>query len=183
MVLHQSRILDCCCLWVKNSNALIQALSTNPEYLRNKASDSKEVVYYKDWQITLSRRFRALKLWLVLRSYGVVNLRNFLRSHVMMAKVFEELVGSDKRFEIVAPIYFSMVCFRVSPSVLFKNNKIYENEKAIVGENKCKWESVYESCNCWRNVCDTVRYLCEPYKGPPRDGDLEGDATTLGCHS
>ncbi|TXG48022.1 hypothetical protein EZV62_027316 [Acer yangbiense] len=121
--------LDCCCLWVKNPNALIQALSTNPEFLRNKASDSKEVVDYKDWQITLSRRFRALKLWLVLRSYGVVNLRNFLRSHVKMAKVFEELVGSDKRFEMVAPRYFSMVCFRVSPSVLFKTNK-YENGKA-----------------------------------------------------
>ncbi|KAK0580205.1 hypothetical protein LWI29_037968 [Acer saccharum] len=121
--------LDCCCLWVKNPNALIQALSTNPEFLRNKASDSKEVVDYKDWQITLSRRFRALKLWLVLRSYGVVNLRKFLRSHVKMAKVFEELVGSDKRFEIVAPRYFSMVCFRVSPSVLFKTNK-YENGKA-----------------------------------------------------
>ncbi|KAK2643000.1 hypothetical protein Ddye_024763 [Dipteronia dyeriana] len=121
--------LDCCCLWVKNPNALIQALSTDPEFLRNKASDSKKVVDYKDWQITLSRRFRALKLWLVLRSYGVVNLRNFLRSHVKMAKHFEELLGTDKRFEIVAPRYFSLVCFRVSPSVMFKNNK-YENGKA-----------------------------------------------------
>ncbi|KAK8699302.1 hypothetical protein V6N13_115390 [Hibiscus sabdariffa] len=82
------------------------------------ASDSKQVVDYKDWQITLSRRFRAMKLWLVLRSYGVANLRNFLRSHVKMAKRFEELVTNDSRFEIVVPRYFAMVCFRVSPSAL-----------------------------------------------------------------
>ncbi|CAK9157374.1 unnamed protein product, partial [Ilex paraguariensis] len=60
-------------------SALIKALSTDPEYLKNKASDSNQVVDYKDWQIALSRRFRAMKLWLVLRSYGVSNLRNFIR--------------------------------------------------------------------------------------------------------
>uniref|UniRef100_A0A5B7CEI4 Putative tyrosine/DOPA decarboxylase 2-like n=1 Tax=Davidia involucrata TaxID=16924 RepID=A0A5B7CEI4_DAVIN len=62
--------LDCCCLWVKDPSALVKALSTNPEFLRNKATDSKQVVDYKDWQVALSRRFRAMKLWLVLRSYG-----------------------------------------------------------------------------------------------------------------
>ncbi|KAH7855632.1 hypothetical protein Vadar_026958 [Vaccinium darrowii] len=66
--------LDCCCLWVKDSNALIKSLSTNPECLRNKATESNQVVDYKDWQIQLSRRFRTMKLWLVFRSYGVVNL-------------------------------------------------------------------------------------------------------------
>ncbi|XP_030972406.1 tyrosine decarboxylase 1-like [Quercus lobata] len=108
--------LDCCCLWVKDPSALIKSLSTNAEFLRNKASDSKQVVDYKDWQITLSRRFRAMKLWLVLRNYGVANLRNFLRSHVKMAKLFEELVGLDNRFEVIAPRNFALVCFRVLPS-------------------------------------------------------------------
>ncbi|XP_050369994.1 phenylacetaldehyde synthase-like [Argentina anserina] len=112
--------LDCCCLWVKNPTALTDSLSTNPEFLRNKASDSKQVVDYKDWQIALSRRFRALKLWLVLRSYGVANLRNFLRSHVKMAEVFERLVRENKRFEIVVPRNFAMVCFRISPSAISK---------------------------------------------------------------
>ncbi|BBH01141.1 Pyridoxal phosphate-dependent transferases superfamily protein [Prunus dulcis] len=115
--------LDCCCLWVKNPSALVSSLSTNPEFLRNKATDSKQVVDYKDWQIALSRRFKAIKLWLVLRSYGVGNLRNFLRSHVKMAKIFEGLVGMDKRFEIVAPRHFSLVCFRVSPSAISKANR------------------------------------------------------------
>nr|XP_023908710.1 tyrosine decarboxylase 1-like [Quercus suber] len=108
--------LDCCCLWVKDPSALIKSLSTNAEFLRNKASDSKQVVDYKDWQITLSRRFRAMKLWLVLRNYGVANLRKFLRSHVKMAQLFEELVGLDNRFEVIAPRNFALVCFRVSPS-------------------------------------------------------------------
>lgn len=105
--------LDCCCLWVKEPNDLISALSTNPEILRNNASESKQVVDYKDWQISLSRRFRALKLWLVVRSHGVANLRTYIRGHVKMAKHFEGLVRMDKRFEIVVPRNFGMVCFRI----------------------------------------------------------------------
>ncbi|KAB1222784.1 Tyrosine/DOPA decarboxylase 5 [Morella rubra] len=97
---------DCYCLWVKDLGALIKSLSTTPEFLRNKATDSREVMNYKDWQITLSRRFRALKLWFVLRSNGVANLRDFLRSHIKMAKLFEGLVEVDKRFEIVATRYW-----------------------------------------------------------------------------
>ncbi|KAI3893354.1 hypothetical protein MKW92_012290 [Papaver armeniacum] len=75
--------LDFCCLWVKDSSSLVKALSTNPEYLKNKATESKQVIDYKDWQIAPSRRFRSMKLWLVLRSYGVANLRTFLRARVM----------------------------------------------------------------------------------------------------
>ncbi|TYH50774.1 hypothetical protein ES332_D10G228400v1 [Gossypium tomentosum] len=99
--------LDCCCLWVKDPGALTKSLSASAEFLKNNASDSKQVVDYKDWQITLSRRFRSMKLWLVLRSYGVENLRNFLRSHVKMAK-------------LVVPRNFAMVCFRVLPTTLKK---------------------------------------------------------------
>ncbi|KAK9088460.1 hypothetical protein Scep_027542 [Stephania cephalantha] len=110
--------LDCCCLWVKDPSALVKALSTNPEYLKNKATESKQVVDYKDWQIALSRRFRSMKLWMVLRSYGVANLRNFLRSHVKMAKQFEGLLGGDSRFEIVVPRTFAMVCFRLLPKAV-----------------------------------------------------------------
>ncbi|XP_052477678.1 tyrosine decarboxylase [Gossypium raimondii] len=112
--------LDCCCLWVKDPGALTKSLSSSAEYLKNNASDSKQVVDYKDWQITLSRRFRSMKLWLVLRSYGVENLRNFLRSHVKMAKRFQQLVESDNRFEVVVPRNFAMVCFRVLPTTLKK---------------------------------------------------------------
>ncbi|KAE8726053.1 Tyrosine/DOPA decarboxylase 3 [Hibiscus syriacus] len=134
--------LDCCCMWVKDPSSLIKSLSTNPEYLRNKASESNQVVDYKDWQITLSRRFRAMKLWLVLRSYGVANLRNFLRSHVKMAKRFEQLVITDNRFEVVVPRYFAMVCFRVSPSALPFRNADDDNEMRANEFNRKLLETV-----------------------------------------
>ncbi|KAL1363391.1 hypothetical protein HN51_011606 [Arachis hypogaea] len=128
--------LDCCCLWVKDPNSLIKSLSTNPSYLHNNASESKQVVDYKDWQITLSRKFRALKVWLVLRSYGVSNLRNFLRSHVEMAKSFEEMVKLDKRFEIVVPRNLAMVCFRLIPSVVHGGDANEINRKLLDSMNE-----------------------------------------------
>ncbi|KAI9081661.1 hypothetical protein K1719_036397 [Acacia pycnantha] len=103
-----------------DSSCLTSSLSTNPHYLRNKASESNQVIDYKDWQIALSRKFQSLKLWFVLHTYGLDNLRNFLRNHVKMAKTFEDLVKKDKRFEIFVPRYFSLVCFRVSPLVITK---------------------------------------------------------------
>lgn len=105
--------LDCCCLWVKNPTILVNALSTNPEYLRNKPSESDSVVSYKDWQVGTGRRFKSLRLWLVFRSYGVSNLQKHIRSDIEMAKTFERFVRSDPRFEMVVPRLFSMVCFRL----------------------------------------------------------------------
>ncbi|KAL9250838.1 Tyrosine/DOPA decarboxylase 2-like protein [Drosera capensis] len=114
--------LDCCCLWVKD-----------PKALRNKESDSNQVVDYKDWQIALSRRFRSLKLWLVLRSYGICNLRKFIRKHVDMAAYFEGLVNKDsERFEVVVPRLFSTVCFRISPATIIQHrlyNRWHDHEK------------------------------------------------------
>ncbi|GAU10099.1 hypothetical protein TSUD_422300, partial [Trifolium subterraneum] len=72
---------------IEDQNTLTSSLSTYPEFLRNKKSDSKKVVDYKDWQVPLSRKFNALKLWIVLSSYGVENLKNFLRNHVEMANI------------------------------------------------------------------------------------------------
>ncbi|XP_038894117.1 tyrosine decarboxylase-like [Benincasa hispida] len=125
---------DCCCLWLKDPSTLRNSLSVNPLYLRNKATDLGEVVDYKDWQITLSKRFRAIKLWVVMKSYGVANLRNLLRSHVKMAKLFEELVGRDERFEVVVPRNFGLVCFRLSFNEVDKSNTM--NLKLLEGINK-----------------------------------------------
>nr|P17770.1 RecName: Full=Aromatic-L-amino-acid decarboxylase; Short=AADC; AltName: Full=DOPA decarboxylase; AltName: Full=Tryptophan decarboxylase; Short=CrTDC [Catharanthus roseus]AAA33109.1 tryptophan decarboxylase (EC 4.1.1.28) [Catharanthus roseus]CAA47898.1 tryptophan decarboxylase [Catharanthus roseus] len=109
--------LDCTCLWVKQPHLLLRALTTNPEYLKNKQSDLDKVVDFKNWQIATGRKFRSLKLWLILRSYGVVNLQSHIRSDVAMGKMFEEWVRSDSRFEIVVPRNFSLVCFRLKPDV------------------------------------------------------------------
>lgn len=107
--------MDCCCLWLRSPTALVDSLSTSPEILRNKATDAKTVVDYKDWQIALSRRFRAMKLWVVIRRYGVANLIEHIRSDVAMAKHFQKLVAMDGRFEVVLPRKFSLVCFRLKP--------------------------------------------------------------------
>lgn len=109
---------DCCCLWVARPHELISALSTDPEYLKNvgtKAGTGKPAaaIDYKDWQISLSRRFRAIKLWVVLRRYGAGGLRAHIRSHVTAAKWFERSVAADERFEVLVPRKFSLVCFRL----------------------------------------------------------------------
>ncbi|KAI5680036.1 hypothetical protein M9H77_01263 [Catharanthus roseus] len=106
---------DCSALWVKDRSAVIHSLSTNPEYLKNNASERNLVVDYKDWQIPLGRRFRSLKLWFVLRLYGLENLQAYIRNHVKLAKYFEDLVAQDSRFEIAVPRKFSLVCFRLLP--------------------------------------------------------------------
>ncbi|KAF3640790.1 Tyrosine/DOPA decarboxylase 3 [Capsicum annuum] len=137
--------LDCCCLWVKDPSALTKALSTNPECLRNKATELNQVIDYKDWQIALSRRFRALKLWLVLRSYGVTNLRNLIRSHVNMAKHFEGLIAMDTRFEIFVPRKFAMVCFRISPLVLCRVSTKFDHEEEVNKFNAKLVESINSS--------------------------------------
>ena len=103
---------DCNCFWVADRKALIQTLSILPEYLRNQATESGAVIDYRDWHIQLGRRFRSLKLWFVIRHYGVEGLRHHIREHVRLAQQFAEWVGSDDRFELAAPAPLNLVCFR-----------------------------------------------------------------------
>jgi len=103
---------DCDCFWVADRKALIQTLSVLPEYLRNQATESGAVMDYRDWQIPLGRRFRSLKLWFVIRHYGVKGLQHHVRRHVELAKQFAEWVKQDDRFELAAPTPLNLVCFR-----------------------------------------------------------------------
>jgi len=103
---------DCDCFYVRDRSALIRAFSVLPEYLRNRATQSGAVIDYRDWQIPLGRRFRALKLWFVIRHYGVEGLRYHVRRHVELAQVFAQWVRDDARFELVAPAPLNLVCFR-----------------------------------------------------------------------
>src|SRR6478752_6105330 len=103
---------DCDCFYVADRKALIQTLSVLPEYLRNKATESGAVIDYRDWQIPLGRRFRALKLWFVIRHYGVEGLQHHIRQHVAWAQKFAGWVRKDDRFELAAPAPLNLVCFR-----------------------------------------------------------------------
>lgn len=103
---------DCDCFWVADRKALVDTLSVVPEYLRNRASESGEVIDYRDWQIPLGRRFRALKLWFVIRHYGVEGLQHHLREHIGLTQEFAAWVKSDERLELAAPAPLNLVCFR-----------------------------------------------------------------------
>ncbi|MGE3847302.1 MAG: pyridoxal-dependent decarboxylase [Gammaproteobacteria bacterium] len=103
---------DCDCFFVADREPLLRALTVLPEYLRNEASASGAIIDYRDWQIPLGRRFRALKLWFVLRSYGVQGLQAFIRRHVALAAEFEQWVKDDPTFELVVPRTLNLVCFR-----------------------------------------------------------------------
>ena len=104
---------DCDCFYVADRKALIQTLSVLPEYLRNKASESGAVIDYRDWQIPLGRRFRSLKLWFVLRYYGIEGLQFHIREHIGLAQEFAKWVHQDARFELAAPVPLNLVCFRL----------------------------------------------------------------------
>ena len=103
---------DCDCFYVADRASLIQTFTLLPEYLRNQATESGAVIDYRDWQIPLGRRFRALKLWFVIRHYGVEGLQHHVREHVRLAQEFAEWIRSDDRFELAAPVPLNLVCFR-----------------------------------------------------------------------
>ncbi|MEX2479779.1 MAG: pyridoxal-dependent decarboxylase [Gammaproteobacteria bacterium] len=102
---------DCDCFYVADREPLNRALSVMPEYLRNAASDSGRAIDYRDWQIPLGRRFRALKLWFVLRSYGAAALREFVRHHVALASELAAWIDDSADFDLVVPRSLNLVCF------------------------------------------------------------------------
>lgn len=103
---------DCSLFYVADRQSLIETLSITPPYLRNEASDSGRVVDYRDWHVPLGRRFRALKLWFVLRAYGAEGIRHHVREHVGLARELTRRVTAHPSLELVAPTLFGLVSFR-----------------------------------------------------------------------
>lgn len=101
---------DCSAMWVKDTKLLTSALAVDPLYLQH---DHNGAVDYRHYSIPLSRRFRALKLWFVFRSYGIAGLQKYIRNHITLAKQFEGLVNKDDRFEVRNDVNLGLVCFRL----------------------------------------------------------------------
>ncbi|XP_031788571.1 histidine decarboxylase isoform X3 [Nasonia vitripennis] len=102
---------DCTAMWVRNSQSLHRTFNVEPIYLQHE--NSGLAIDYMHWQIPLSKKFRALKLWFVIRNYGITGLQKHIREGVRLAQKFEALVLADSRFEIPAARHLGMVVFRL----------------------------------------------------------------------
>ncbi|XP_039296433.1 tyrosine decarboxylase [Nilaparvata lugens] len=102
---------DCSTMWVRDRIRLTSALVVDPLYLQHGYSNS--TIDYRHWGVPLSRRFRSLKIWFVMRSYGISGLQAYVRHHCNLAKQFEQLVRKDARFEVCNEVKLGLVCFRL----------------------------------------------------------------------
>ena len=104
---------DCDLYWTSDRAALLGALSILPEYLRSQAAEAGAVIDYRDWQVPLGRRFRALKLWFAIRCDGVGSFRTMIRRHISMTQELAGAVRADPRFDIAAPHPLNLLCIAV----------------------------------------------------------------------
>lgn len=126
---------DCSMYYVKDKQALVNTFEILPEYLKTKSDN--QVNNYCDWGIPLGRRFRALKLWFVLRNYGIKGLQEKLRQHINLAKTLEKEMTEDSRIEILSPVNFNLICFRYLPDGEKAEAEVNRfNEKLLSAINK-----------------------------------------------
>ncbi len=128
---------DCSIYFVKDKEALIRSFEILPEYL--KTTNKGLVNDYRDWGVPLGRRFRALKLWFVIRNFGIKGIQQKLRHHNKLATDFASWVEADEQFEILAPVTMNLICFRFNPhdlneSALNRLNKQLMNQLNMEGK-------------------------------------------------
>ena len=126
---------DCSVLYLKRADVLKRAFSLVPEFLVTR--EQEEVVNYMDYGVQLGRRFRALKLWMIIRAFGVEGLIDRLRAHCALARKFAEWVREEPAWEVVAPVDFSLVCVRFAPEGV--------SEKELDGINEAIMQAVNAS--------------------------------------
>jgi aromatic-L-amino-acid decarboxylase len=118
---------DCSAYFVRDAASLIRTFEILPEYLKTRTRG--QVNDYRDWGIPLGRRFRALKLWAVIRSYGVTGLQEMIREHIRLAKMLAGEIEKDKDFRVMAPVHLNTVCFRFQPAGISDEEANRLNEK------------------------------------------------------
>jgi aromatic-L-amino-acid/L-tryptophan decarboxylase len=118
---------DCTAFFIKDAGSLIKTFEILPEYLKTRTRG--QVNDYRDWGIPLGRRFRALKLWSVIRSYGTSGLQRRIREHIELAAKLKEMIANEPGFEILAPVIINVVCFRFAPAGYNEESLNILNEK------------------------------------------------------
>jgi aromatic-L-amino-acid decarboxylase len=165
---------DCDVFWVGNRQDLINTFSILPEYLRNRATESGEVFDYRDWHIQLGRRFRSLKLWFVIRHYGVEGLQFHVRKHIELAQKFASWVNESDDFELVVEPPLNLVCFRHKNGDDFNMklmNEVNNTGQVYFTHTKLNDKFVLRMCiaqthteeehvmNAWQLICKTAKRL------------------------
>ncbi|MCX6122739.1 MAG: pyridoxal-dependent decarboxylase [Ignavibacteriales bacterium] len=123
--------IDCSALYTRHVATLKQAFSLIPEYL---TTSDDSVNNYMDWGVQLGRRFRALKLWFVIRSFGVNGIVGQLRKPCNLALEFASWIKADKDFELLAPVPLGVVCFRYHPHRISDETKLEHMNKKIIDQ-------------------------------------------------
>lgn len=126
---------DCTAFFVRDAATLIRTFEILPEYLKTRTRG--KVNDYRDWGIPLGRRFRALKLWSVIRSYGTEGLQEKVRNHIRFAAQLKEMIQKENDFEILAPVVINVVCFRYAPAGVDqrKINDLNENLNHLLNDS------------------------------------------------
>jgi aromatic-L-amino-acid/L-tryptophan decarboxylase len=170
---------DCTAYFVKDAGELIKTFEILPEYLKTRTRG--RVNDYRDWGVPLGRRFRALKLWSVIRTYGIEGLREKIRSHIEIASKVSEMIARENDFEILAPVLISVVCFRFKPEgkseneinalneqlnhMLNDSGKIYLSHTVLKGKYTLRIVTaqtnvtLQHAVNAWIMIRDTARSL------------------------
>ena len=169
---------DCSCLYVSDKEALIKSLTINPEYLKTEVSDLDTVFDYRDWQVPLGRRFRALKLWSVIRYYGINGIQSHIRVHIKAAKILSDLIMQDNRFEIMAPTVLNLVCFRYKASDQFNTlllNKLNKSGALYLVHTKLNNKytirfSIGQTNTTEEHVVNAWKFILKTTEGMEKDG-------------
>jgi aromatic-L-amino-acid decarboxylase len=167
---------DCSCFYLADRKSLTHAMSINPEYLSNAATDSGLVMDYRDWQVPLGRRFRSLKLWFVLRYYGIEGLQHHLREHIRLARLFAQWVRESSQYELIVEPPFNLVCFRHRSGdalnrqlleTLNNSGRLFLSHTVLDGKYTlrfCVGQTHTEESharNAWKTIEETARNLSE----------------------
>ena len=125
---------DCCAHFVRSGADLVRTLDILPTYLKTREGD--QVIDYRNWSVPLGRRFRALKLWFVLRSYGVAEIRRRIAAHIRMAGEVAALIEAAEDFEILAPLSIALFNFRFHPKGINDDSELDRlNERLLLALN------------------------------------------------
>jgi len=125
---------DCSAFFVQDEELLVRTFEITPEYL--KTPEDERVKNYRDWGIPLGRRFRALKLWFVIRTFGIEGLQKKIKNHLKLAKNFKQRVEQSANFELMAPVPFNVICLRYHPPEVSDEKKLNELNERLLSKSQ-----------------------------------------------